>query len=225
MDKWFAFFIGLVVFLLVGLLLLPVVWYYKILIGFVIYVLLIFVVSRLLVFSLGFWRTKIPAKLPKSLERNISEVKREKSQLAALKKAYEIITERFYGKELETFTQMSRMMLHDVNKIWNNKGLAQCCIQCYFLRVLLVRSGHFTESQIRRIHGLSLFNIHQILTVKLKKGWIVIDPWAKFKDIPLGRKFDGWNQGKYHEKNYHGIYRIKGSFFYPALTYWVYFKK
>ncbi len=200
-------FIALMVFLAIvvaRIILLPTTWYMKVVILIATYLFLMFFLSRLIIPRLGFKKARLPGKLPKVLQEEVNKLKGSKE--AILKKSYELVTKRFYGGEGRTILEFSKLFWKDPEKEWERGGFAQCNTQNYFLRMFLIKSGKFKESDIKIIHSMFRLSIHQILAIKLNKGWVYADPWGNYKGIPLGRKVDSWLFTRYKEDRYSGLY-------------------
>ena len=204
MDKLFASFLFFCACLLVFIVTLPVYWLYKILFILLGYYLLMFVVSRLFIPRLGFWKERLPRRLPGNLRREVIKLKGNKEQV--LRKAYKIVTSKFYGLRGYTLLYMSKMMWRNPSLVWRRGGFAQCSTQTYFLRLFLVKSGKFKDEDIEVYHHPLGLNIHQILRVKVGKKKVFLDPWAKKLGIPFGRRIDYFFKYSYDPKKYEGIY-------------------
>jgi len=204
MDSWFIRFIVLCSLLLAGTIMLPITWWWKPVLLVIEWFILITFMSRLVIPRLGFTTKPLPTRIPLIIQREVNKLRGTPEDV--LRQAYNIITSRFKGGGGSTFTQFSKMMWKDMSKAWNDKGFAQCTTQTFFLRLLLVKSGRFREEDVKVKHQLLRFNIHQYLLVRIKNKWVAVDPWARFKGIPLGRKIDYWFTHKYNPRHYEGLY-------------------
>lgn len=132
-----------------------------------------------------FGKTKIPCQLPRGIENIIEKLKRSKNKKTCLKRAYRIITKRFKG--CRVYIQFFDLFVRDPHKLWRKKKL-HCTNLNYLMRILLIRSGHFRESDIRlRLTAIGGFALHQYLRVKIsKKKSVNVDPWADARGITFG---------------------------------------
>ncbi len=129
-----------------------------------------------------FSKLPIPEKLPAEMERHVAALQRTKGRRECLEQAYRIITSRYEGRKLETYLKLPRAFTKRLEKIWTRTGYLHCHQQNYLLRVLLVKSGKFSEEDVRQKLTLYVISPHQYLQVNLgtksKPDWIDVDPWA-----------------------------------------------
>ena len=144
------------------------------------------IVGRVVIPHLGFVREKIPVTIPLELQSKIEELNSSsKGDEDFLQESYIYITQKYTGSRLKTVTQFSRAF---GNVFAQSSGFLPCTGQNFLLRTLLVRSGRFSESDIKvRTVPLNFF-IHQYLLVKVDGAWIPVDPWASFLKVPFGQK-------------------------------------
>lgn len=118
----------------------------------------------------------------------IDTVRKSSSKKEALDKAYQQIISRYRGYRFLTYTLFWRIFEADPNKLWNRRKFLHCTQQNYLLRTLLVKSGWFTENDIKL--GFSLvwyFSPHQYLKIKNDStNYIAVDPWTHHFGVPMG---------------------------------------
>lgn len=151
-----------------------------------IYVVVVWIGTRLAVPHLGFKREPLPPTIPNELDQRIRQLNQESANsLDFLKKSYGFVTQTYSGSRIRTITNFWRAFQ---NPLELKSGFMPCNGQNYLLRLMLVKSGRFTENDIRiRTVPLNLF-IHQYLRVNVEGRWIDVDPWSAFLGIPIGRK-------------------------------------
>lgn len=127
------------------------------------------------------------------LLRAIEQVRAARNQRQALQIAYDIVTKHFKGKRFYTYLVIWKAFEKDPNCLWDRTGHMHCTHQNYLLRILLVRSGWFEESDIRLGHSLIWFiSPHQYLKVRLDGKWIALDPWNSTHGAALGQYASGF---------------------------------
>lgn len=125
-----------------------------------------------------FGKEPIPRLTNPDLLAAVAKVRAASGREAALRSAYALITERFVGKRFRTYLLFWLAFETDANRLWQRQGFMHCTQQNYLLRVLLVQSGWFTEDDIRLAYSLVWYvSPHQYLLVRLKRGWLALDPW------------------------------------------------
>lgn len=149
------------------------------------YVVLVWVVARLIVPNLGFSKQSLPDVLPEALNATISRLNTiATTDRDFLVRAYDYVTSTYTGSRLKTLTQCWRAFGNPYQK---SPGFLPCTVQNYILRTILVKSGRFSEHEIQiQTVPLNLF-IHQYLNVYVDGTWIAVDPWSHFLGIPLGK--------------------------------------
>jgi len=151
-----------------------------------VYIFCIYILPRFIVPNYGFVKSKLPQKIPAYFQEVIDKQnKKSPTQEDFLKNAYVYITTTYNGARFRTFIYF--LYLFDDPFIHKN-GFAQCNIQNYLLRALLVKSGRFEEKDIRVRTTFLNFFTHQYLQVHVGDKWIYIDPHAKSLGIPFGER-------------------------------------
>lgn len=140
------------------------------------------------------YRVPIPKELPKDMQKVVNELKRTKSKQACLKKAYDVLTKKFVGYHLRTLLRLNELWWTDINRIWNRNGFQLCNNMNFALRVVLIKSGKFTESDIK-FRGSMIWFIspHQYVQVRVSKSkWVNIDIWGATNNVPFGKYAHGF---------------------------------
>lgn len=153
----------------------------------VIYIFIVFIISRFTIPYLKFRKSRIPDKIPKSMEETINSLKKKsQSKKEFLENAYSFLAKRYYGERRATYTKFNHVFF-SLDKTWNTPGFQQCTQQNNLLRIFLVKSGFFSDDEIKSRCTLYITNIHQYLLVKLDGKWIPIDLWANFLGKKMGQ--------------------------------------
>jgi len=135
-----------------------------------------------------FKKLPIPRKLPKSMQIEIDKLKKLKSQKAVLKKVWIIMGKRFVGGYWTNRKGFKRLWEMDPVEIWNNPGEYSCTHLNYILRILLIKSGQFTDEDIKYRNGSTfIISYHQHMEINLGDEKIKVDPWGYCHGIPLGK--------------------------------------
>jgi hypothetical protein len=146
------------------------------------YLCFVWIILRLTIPQLGFFKKPIGVQLPQSLEAAIEECKiNAQNNSEFLKLAYEYVTQKYTGSRIKTITQWQKAF---ADPYTSSSGFLPCTGQNYLLRTMLIKSGHFTEDDIKvKVVPLNFF-IHQYLLVSVDGADIAVDPWSHF----LGKK-------------------------------------
>lgn len=152
-----------------------------------------FFVARLFIPHLGFWKSKLPDKIPQSMSDKINELKRKsKSSSGFLRLAHEFLGNKYHTERLNTIFKFYYVFL-DIDKVWEKSGFIHCTQSANMMRVFLVKSGLFRDKDIKIKHTFASFTIHQYLQVKIDDKWIDVDVGEKNAEIPLGKHCRFWN--------------------------------
>lgn len=135
-----------------------------------------------------FRKNKLPQELNKEIEPELVEVKNKQTKEEALTYAYNVITTKYHGGKTLTLTKFFDIFSSGVEDLWNRSGFLHCTNQNYLLSLLLVKSGHFNEEDIKPKWTLLWgFSPHQYLQVKVAGNKVVaVDAWSASYGIKLG---------------------------------------
>jgi hypothetical protein len=142
-----------------------------------------------------FKKAKIPKNVNKDMQELIKTLKKSKSKRKCIKKAYFFLSKKYKGNRINTYLRFFDLFTNDVNKIWAKNGFLHCHIINYLMRILLIKSGHFTEDDIKLKWTLVWYiSPHQYLNIKInEKESINIDIWGKVYGIKFGDYAHGFN--------------------------------
>ena len=161
----------------------------KILISiFVAYLLLFFVLSRLLVPYLNS-KISIPKRIPTDMQKIIKNLKKQsKNKKDFLEKTYKYLSKKYYGKNGEMFKDLT-CLFQNTDNAWKTNGFMPCNIQNQILIIFLIKSGFFKKDDIKKNHIFYEGSIHQYLKIKLNNKWIPVDIWkAGYYGVKMGDK-------------------------------------
>lgn len=156
----------------------------------IIYILLVFVMTRLVVPHFGFSPFPVSQKIPVELQQKINELKLSAESFGTaqdkefLKSAYEFVTTKHHGERIKTLTEP---WLAWQDPLSAQPGFTPCNISNQLLRTMLVVSGKFQNEDVQVRYTFLNFFIHQYLQVKVNDKWIDVDPWAKALGIEFGK--------------------------------------
>lgn len=139
-------------------------------------------------------KTPIPDVLPDEIQKIINEIKKSPNQEKCLKRAYGVLISKYRGYRVKTYTKLFDVFKYDIAKLWNKNGFLHCTSLNYPLRVLLIKSGFFTENDIHlKWTHIWYISPHQYIQVKIDNEWINVDIWANTHGIKLGDNFHGFH--------------------------------
>ena len=151
-----------------------------------IYIFIVWIVTRMVVPHLGFFKESVPENIPEEFAKVIQDLHTQATDnYDFLKKSYEYVTGLYSGSRMRTITNF---WVAFENPILHKAGFMPCTGQNFLLRVMLIKSGRFQNEDIKvKNVPLNLF-IHQYLKVKVGNDWIDVDPWSDFLGMKLGQK-------------------------------------
>lgn len=140
----------------------------------------------------------LPEKIPQGMEEKIKEYSKSGDKRKFLDKSFDYLTKRYKVSRLRFLASWLSLNQTDVNTLWNKKGFIYCTQLNYLMRVMLVRSGLFTDNDIelKKSNTWYLFP-HQYLKIRLsKKDSINVDPWAFYFGVKYEHFAHGFHAGR-----------------------------
>jgi hypothetical protein len=142
----------------------------------------------------AFGKTKLPDEIPAIFSEVIDDLKKCATSNECLEKTYDILSHRFHGQHIKTYTRIWELQEKNIEILWKKKGFMHCTNINYLLRFLLVKSGWFEENNIQLKWTFYLYiSPHQYAIVTADKKAIPVDIWAKFIGIRLGDYAHGFH--------------------------------
>jgi len=144
----------------------------------------------------------IPKDIPKEMEKKIKEFSKNRNKKEFVKKSFDYLNKKYKIDRVRFVTKLPDINKKDVKYLWNAKGFIYCISMNYLLRIMLVKSKFFKDSDIQ----LKLSNTwhlvpHQYLRIKIsKKEYITVDPWAFQLGIKYGDFAHDFHAGKVFPK-------------------------
>ncbi len=150
------------------------------------YILLVFIGIRLVIPYYGFTNTKATKEIPEEFHNIIEELnKSSKTNKDLLKNCYEYLTSRYYGSRFEIFPKW-KYAFEDI--FIHKQGFVPCNVFNQLLKTMLVRSGRFSNDEVKTQVVFLNFFIHQYLKVKIDDNWIAVDSTYKKYGISFGKR-------------------------------------
>jgi len=129
----------------------------------------------------------VPKSIPASMQKEVDKLKKCKSKEICVKQAYDLLKKRFKGYLLNTWIRIYELPNRNLDKIWNKKMLL-CTHLNWLLKILLVKSGHFKETDIELKWTLVFFvSPHQYVIIRIGKKLLRVDPWGSKHGVEFGK--------------------------------------
>jgi hypothetical protein len=145
-----------------------------------------------------FSKYPLPKKLPKAIQETVNDLKKSKNKEECLKKAYNLLTKKYKGYKILTYLKFHQAFTTNINILWLRSGFLHCNQMNYLLRLLLVKSGLFTEEDI--IHKYSFVyytSPHQYLKINISSnGYVNVDVWGEANNVKFGDYASGFFRSK-----------------------------
>jgi len=153
---------------------------------FYIYAFIVFFLSRLMIPHLGFKKEILPEKIPKSMDIKIDEIKNEsKNSIDFLTLSFIYLGKRYKTRRVSILFHLPSLF-KGLDSVWQRAGYIPCTQGSYVMRIFLVRSGFFVDSDVRVKYTVLNFLIHQYLEVRIGKEWFDVDVGEFQRGIKLG---------------------------------------
>ncbi len=152
------------------------------------YLFVVFFLSRFFVPNIGFRREPLPKHIPEDMQQAITKLKQKnRTSLGFAKAAHSFLANNFSGTHALSFLRFDLLFSRNLEKLWSQKVLP--CNQITLMyRIFLVKSGLFSEAEIRVRHIAIYAMLHQYIQIKHNGKWIDVDVWAAHAGIPFGRR-------------------------------------
>jgi len=123
-----------------------------------------------------------------TLQEAIQEVREAVSREAAIRRAYDILTQRYRGSRVKTYLLFWRLCENDVERLWARPGFLHCTKLNVLLRYLLIESGQVRAEDVSFAWTLTWFiSPHQYVRIRKEDGSILcLDVWAATYGTPFG---------------------------------------
>ena len=130
-----------------------------------------------------------------TFEEAVKQLKKSTSKEQCLRKAYDIMSKKYRGYRVKTYTRIWRLFRWNIDILWKRQGFLHCNQMNYLLKELLVQSGLFTnEDIIFKWTTVWFFSPHQYVKVRIDKETSVnIDLWGKAYGITFGDYAHGFH--------------------------------
>ncbi len=146
--------------------------------------------------SFFFYKVPLPDELPVDLKETINKLKQQANDKEHyLHLVYDFLTHRYRGYRFHTYIRFWDLFVHDISKIWHRQGFLHCTTMNYLLRIFLVKSGLFSEDDIKLKYSLIWYiSPHQYCSVRVEKDRdIEIDIWNHAYGVGWGDHARGFH--------------------------------
>ncbi len=142
-----------------------------------------------------FGKSALPLDVSSEMSEELARLQKCRTKELYLKEAYNLITTRYESGRVDTVLRIHELFSASTGDLWNRNGFLHCTNQNYLLAVLLVKGGHFRESDIRPKWTLiAYFSPHQYLKIRLDRDtWINVDCWGRHYGVRFGDYARGFN--------------------------------
>lgn len=156
------------------------------------YLVTVFILFRIIVPNLGFWKSSLPQKIPAELAEVVESMKRQtKNDYDFLWSTYNYVTGKYDGQQ-ENFRDIITKHFWSLDKIWPRHDYTPATQQNLIIRLMLIKSGYFKDENIQVNNVFLNYYSHQYLIVNTSRGPIEIDPAFDYKGIKFGKHAKGF---------------------------------
>lgn len=140
-----------------------------------------------------FVKQAIPQKLPPILQKEVDQIAHVPTQELAAQAAFDFVTSRWGGNRLGLIRYFPRLFQTNIFKIISTSGYMHCTTMNFLVRILLVKSGRFTDTNVHLKLTHTWYAVpHQYLTLHFDSGReLVLDPW----NFQFGIRYGSFGKG------------------------------
>ncbi len=133
-----------------------------------------------------FLKPSIPDKIPPAMQDAVEKLRSSKNKEDCLKRAYGILTKKYRGYRLMTYIRFFEIFEDDMEKIWAKDGFLHCTNMNYLMRILLVKSGFFQDSDIDLRWTVYWGSPHQYMSIDIGDKKVDVDIWGHVNGVKFG---------------------------------------
>jgi len=126
------------------------------------------------------------------LDEAIKKLKKAKNKKECLNMAYDIVSKKYHGERIKTYIRIWELSYFNIKKLWLRKGFLHCTNINKVMKYLLVKSGHFKNSEIKKKWTIIVISPHQYLQINLDGQKVNVDVWGKKLGIKFGKYAHGY---------------------------------
>jgi hypothetical protein len=156
------------------------VWYAYLATAALVYFILVFLISRIVIPFLGFDRHPLPKTVPRIILNQITAVKKRSSDKESfIIESFKVFGGKYSPKVGDVFLRVFQHFKSDISHLWGVNGYLGCHQQSHLFRIFLVKSGYFKDRDIHLVTSFHLFMIHRHLRVRTDSFVADIDPYFR----------------------------------------------
>lgn len=159
----------------------------------VIYILLVFVGSHLVLPFYGFRSTRPASSLPEEVRKKVAELESgSKDARQFAEKVFEFVRSRWGAARLATITHLPMAFRTDLAELWREPGFAHCQTINYIFISMLCASRWFRPEDVRTHYEFFNGVMHQYCRIKIEGQWLDADPAVTYLPLKLGERAKGF---------------------------------
>ena len=126
-------------------------------------------------------------EIPLDLWEKIEDNSKSKSDLDYIKYSYYEIGNKYTSEPRYYLRESySKFWETNVTEIWEGTADRPSSVQNYMLKLVLIKSGRFSEEDIISVNTYCGITPHQYLKVRVDNEWIDVDVWDKEQPHKFG---------------------------------------
>ena len=137
---------------------------------------------------------KIPNNIPDEMQKIVDNLDNEsKSDIDFLQKAYDVVNSRYTSPSMGYLKEPQRLVIKNIDSLWTSEGYLPCDKQNYVLKVMLVKSKWFNETDVKETLTSCIITPHYYLNIKLNNNsYVYADMWGADHGYKLGEHASGY---------------------------------
>ncbi|MBN2142824.1 hypothetical protein JW711_05850 [Candidatus Woesearchaeota archaeon] len=151
-----------------------------------------------------FSKEPLPDNIPAGMTAAIRKIKQaHPGKEDFLRASYLFLATKYQLKRLQVISKFYQLFIKDLDWAWNKKGHIHCTTLNFLLRIMLVKSGLFKDSDITiRLTSTWFTMAHQYLTIRISDDKSIdVDISMRDYGIPFGSHAGGFRCGSGFAKN------------------------
>ena len=159
----------------------------------IVYLLLVFGVSHLVLPFYGFQSTRPADSLPEEVSRKVKELEDgSKDARDFAEKVFDFVRSRWGAARMATIIHLPLAFRTDLSKLWQQPGFAHCQTINYIYISMLTHSPWFSPADVRTCYQFFNGVMHQYCQIRIDGEWLDADPSVTYLPLKLGERAKGF---------------------------------
>lgn len=142
-----------------------------------------------LIFNYLFILVPLNGKYPAEMVNAVNELNKTSDNMLFAKQVYDYVNKKYTSPPFRYLVQYDRVLVRNINKIWNLEGYLPCNSQLDLFKKMLILSGRFTKDDIKNKYGWCIITPHEWIELNVNEKSVLVDLWGADHDAQFGQRY------------------------------------